>query len=309
MKYKNYVGDLLVSELGFGGWPLGNTSRGKKMTDEAGVKLVQNAIDLGINFFDTAPNYASSQSEIIIGEATKDIRDKVVINTKFGHHMDDVQDFSSNKIRPSLMSSLQRLQTTYVDSLILHNPPREILLGQTDHFRILETLKSEGLVLGYGVSIDTKEELELTLKHLNVEVIELLFNVFFQDTKVYFDEIKKRGIRLIIKVPLDSGWLTGKYNKTMQFDGIKSRWSDEVKLRRHNFVEKIKSNIENSNLVDLALGFIWSFDAVTTIIPGIRTNKQLLELISATNYKISDIDKVFLEYIYDQLIKDDPLPW
>lgn len=309
MKYKQYVRDSLISELGFGGWPLGNISNGERMTDEVGVALVLNAIDLGINFFDTAPNYAYGQSEIIIGKATKHIRSKVVINTKFGHHVNDVQDFDSNKIRPSLMGSLQRLQTNYVDSLILHNPSKEILEGRSDHFKILKDLKSEGLILGYGVSIDTKEELELTLKNLNVDVIELLFNIFFQDSKVYFDEIKKRGIRLIIKVPLDSGWLTGKYTKAMKFDGIKSRWSDEVKLRRHNYVEQIKSYTSKSNLVDLALNFIWSFDAVTTIIPGIRTKDQLIEHLNATNYKISSKDKVFLENIYDRLIKNNPLPW
>lgn len=163
MKYKKYVRDSLISELGFGGWPLGNTSRGERMSDEAGIDLVLNAINLGINFFDTAPNYALGQSEIIIGKAIKDIRNQVVINTKFGHHVNDIQDFEIQLIKPSLMGSLQRLQTHYVDSLILHNPPKEILMGQKNHFNVLKELKSEGIILGYGVSIDTKEELDLLI--------------------------------------------------------------------------------------------------------------------------------------------------
>ena len=100
------IGDKKVNKLGFGAWPLGNVSGKETMTTDAGIHLVKKAIEAGINFFDTAPNYAFGRSEVILGEAIKGGRDEVIINTKFGHHANDQQDFDSNLIEPSLLGSL-----------------------------------------------------------------------------------------------------------------------------------------------------------------------------------------------------------
>lgn len=309
MKLNTYVGNTKISQLGFGAWPLGNKSRGIQMTEADGVLLVKEAIRYGINFFDTAPNYALGVSESILGKAIDGIRDKVIINTKFGHHVNDQIDFSSSLIKESLMGSLKRLNTNYVDTLMLHNPPLEVLQGKTDHFIVLDSLKKEGYIKGYGVSIDSKLELETTLKHLKVDCIELLFNIFFQETKSLFDEIKNRGIALVIKVPLDSGWLTGSYHKEMVFEGIKSRWTKEDKARRDLYVKEIQKHTGMSSVTKLALSFIWSFDAVSTVIPGVRTIEQLNEHLKAIHYKINPQDKMFLEQLYEDKIKPNPLTW
>lgn len=309
MKYNLYLKNTRVSQLGFGAWPLGNESRGIRMSEDYGVTLVKKAIQSGINFFDTAPNYSLGLSESILGIAIKDMRDKVIINTKFGHHVDDQIDFSSSRIKESLLGSLNRLNTNYIDTLMLHNPPFEVLEGKTDHFVILDNLKKEGYIKGYGVSIDSKLELETTLKHLKVDCIELLFNIFFQETKSLFDEVKRRGIALVIKVPLDSGWLTGSYHKDMVFDGVKSRWTDVVKNRRDAYVKEIQNKTGRKTITEVALSFIWSFNAVATIIPGVRSLEQLEEHLNAVNYKINDQDKSFLESLYDEKIKPNPLPW
>jgi len=298
-----------VSRLGFGGWPLGNEAHGHRMDEAEGVALVRQAFDSGVNFFDTSPNYASGQSESILGFALHDVRDKVVINTKFGHKADGTSDFDPGHIRASVMESLKRLRTDHLDSVILHNPPMEILKGETAHPDAFKALKDEGLIKGYGVSIDTRTELETVLNTLDVDVIELLFNVYSQQSRDLLDEVKARGIALIIKVPLDSGWLTGKYDRNTAFDGIRSRWTAGDILRRDMLTTQLKAITGSENLVPHAMGFLWSFDAVTTVIPGIRTPDQLIAHLNAER-RVFDrrLKDAFINF-HDTVIASDPLPW
>jgi len=310
MQTKPYINQKSVSTLGFGAWPLGNTAHGKTMTQEEGIALVKTAYENGINFFDTAPNYANGMSETIIGKALEEVREKVVINTKFGHHANGDIDFSIEALEPAIHSSLKRLKTNYLDSLILHNAPIEILSGETAHFDVLNRFKKEGLIQGMGVSVDTKEELDIVLKRDDIDVIELLFNIFAQSTREYFKIIKEKNIKLIIKVPLDSGWLTEKYTKTSTFTDIKSRWSETDKIRRDTLVKKLRFMVGSQDpLTRYALGFIWSYDAVTTVIPGIRTLSQLHDHLASWHYPFPKTLKPKLEAFYDKTLKDNPLPW
>ncbi len=302
-------GKKAISRLGFGAWPLGNTAHGQTMSETEGISLVRAAYDAGVTFYDTAPNYANGRSETILGHALKGIRDHVVINTKFGHHSDGSIDFNETRLRASVEGSLTRLQTSYMDSVILHNPDQAILEGKTGHFDELARLKTAGRILGYGVSIDSPAELKLALRRDDIEVIELLFNVFSQAPRTMFEEVKKRNISLIIKVPLDSGWLTGKYHKDMTFTDIRSRWTQHDKCRRHNLVEKMKTLTQDDALVKYALGFIWSYDAITTVIPGIRTSHQLKEHLHAEAFPFPCELKQALETFYETDIKPAPLPW
>ncbi len=309
MEKKRYIGNTKVSRLGFGAWPLGNTAHGKTMSIEEGVALVEEAVKQGVNFFDTAPNYALGRSEIILGKALKNHRNKVVINSKFGHHPDDSIDFNENRIESSINGSLKRLQTDYLDSVILHNPDYDILMGRTGHFTILERLKEKGIIKGYGVSIDTRGELETVLNNQSVDVIELYFNVFAQVTRDLLDTVKQKGIALIIKVPLDSGWLTGKYTNKSSFSDIRSRWTKEDLNRRYILVNKLKDFLSAEKLTQYAMQFLWSYDAITTVIPGIRTIEQLHEHVSYANEKLNKDLQKKLETFYDCFIANDPLRW
>ena len=310
MDKKPYLkGKKQVSKLGFGAWPLGNTAHGKTMSIEEGVALVHKALEKEINFFDTAPNYALGRSETILGKALEGRRENVVINSKFGHHADGEINFDEVLIRPSIKESLKRLKTHYLDSVILHNPAPDVLAGKTNHYKTLQALKTEGIIHGYGVSIDTVEELEIALAQNHLDVIELLFNVFSQSTRHLLDRIQAQGIALIIKVPLDSGWLGGRYHKDSIFTDIRSRWSASDRLRRHVLVENLKELTSDQALPKYALGFIWSYEAVTTIIPGIRSIEQLNEHIAASQWYFPDQLKAQFEVFYDRHIKDNPLPW
>ncbi len=301
--------NVMVSRIGFGAWPLGNTAHGKTMSEETGIALVNAALEGGVNFFDTAPNYAHGRSETILGKALGDKRNDVVINTKFGHHPDGTIDFNAEKIEPSIRGSLKRLQTDHLDSVLLHNPDPSILKGETAHFDILSGLKAKGIIKAYGVSVDTPEELSLALKRDDIEVIELLFNIFSQSTREHFDRIKAKRIALIIKVPLDSGWLSGKYHKDMVFTDIRSRWTKDDLERRHALCDKLKKLVGSDRLTPYAINFILSFDAVTTVIPGIRTTEQLSEHLRSIEQPLDAALKEKLMRFYDDEIDGNPLPW
>ena len=157
MNYKNYTKKRIkISELGFGAWQLGIDSGWSSVSEKESEYMINTALDIGINFFDTAPNYGNGTSETRLGKVLKNVdRSKIVINTKFGRLDNGIVDFDSKHIVKSIESSLRRLKTDYVDSVIIHSPPIEILDGnQNDHYEILEKLQDDGKIIEYGASID-----------------------------------------------------------------------------------------------------------------------------------------------------------
>lgn len=120
------------------------------------MQIVYKSLEAGCNFFDTAPGYGGGVSETILGKALKAAkRDEIVICTKSGYSADGVEDFSTAAIRPILETSLRRLQTDYVDILLLHNPVRDLMDGRVaTQYKELERLKQEGKIRAYGVSLD-----------------------------------------------------------------------------------------------------------------------------------------------------------
>lgn len=183
-----------------------------------------------------------------------------------------------------------------------------MLYGSHPIYEELKRLKKLGLINHYGVSIDTKEELDIVLNQNEVDVIELMFNIIHQSPKEWFQEIKKQGILLLIKVPFDSGWLTGKYTKDTVFTGIRSRWTEEVIKTRLAIVDKINKIVDN-NMVFASLQFILNFEAVTCVIPGVRNLKQLLSNIKASDYILSKEKHEEIEALYDNYIKNLHTPW
>jgi aryl-alcohol dehydrogenase-like predicted oxidoreductase len=296
-----------IHRLGFGAWQLNNPLWGS-MNEAEGIALVREAIDQGINFFDTAPGYGSGMSEIILGKAIHSKRELVVINTKLGHTADGRTDFSVESLDKQIQDSLKRIDTTYLDSVILHNPSRDILEGKTTHFQKLNQIKKTGLIRAYGVSIDTYDELVTVLNHNDIDVVEILFNVFFQGPAKAFELAKAKGVSLIAKVPLDSGWLTGKYDELATFTGIRDRWNQETIKRRGTLVSHLKAITKSDVLTPYAIGFILSFPEITAVIPGIKTPKQLHEFVTS-DFKITEEIKRQMIELYQTQIETDPLPW
>lgn len=298
-----------ISIIGFGAWQLRNPEFYGDQSLEDAVKLVQDAVKGGINIFDTAPGYGGGNSETTLGIALKPFRDKVFINTKFGHTADGRSDFSVKGLEESVQESLSRLQTNYLDGVILHNPGQELLYGTSDIYTRLQELKKEGVVRHYGVSIDTLEELDIILHQNKVDIIELMFNIIHQAPKALFDEVKNQGILLMIKVPLDSGWLTGKYTKDTVHTGIRARWTNEVIDTRLDIVDKVKTILNKDNIVQDSLRFVLAQDAVTCVIPGVRNEKQLESNIAAADEELEPKKVKELEDLYDNYIKEKNTPW
>ncbi len=313
MKYNKYLDRVPpVSEIGFGAWQLGTQTISREFSDQEATAIVRKAIESGVNFFDTAPNYGLGTSESRLGKALKDFdRSKIVINTKFGHTVTGELNYSPGHIRESLEGSLKRLDTEYVDSLIIHNPPFEMLDGnRNDHYEILEDLKREGKIRGYGASVDTFDEMMLVMETTQSGVIETFFNILHQDTARAFDRAIEKNVSLIGKIPLDSGWLSGKYHASSTFSDIRSRWSEEEIRTRSRLVDRIKEIIgHEADLSQLALAFCLSYDAITTIIPGNSSIAQLENNIAAGHLELSSDLKVELEEFYQNEVRHLKLPW
>ena len=313
MKYKKYIKDSInISEIGLGAWQLGQNSGWKSMTEIEAIKLVHKSLDLGINFFDTAPNYGHGTGEERLGKALKGKdRSKIVINTKFGHTHTGTLNFSSNYIRESLEGSLKRLQVDYVDSLIMHSPPSEYFDGnKNDHYEILDKLIDEGKIKAYGASLDTYEDMKLLMETTNSKVIEAFFNILHQDTLSGFEMAKKKEVGIIVKIPLDSGWLTGKYNAESKFDDIRARWSKENIKTRANLVNKVRTIVgREENLTQIAIAFCLAYDAVSTVIPGNVNIEQLTNNVKSTAISMQQNHIEKLENLYQSEIKELNLPW
>ena len=300
-----------VSEIGLGTWQLGNSDSWHGPSLQESKKIIARAFNKGCNFFDTAPNYGGGNSEKVLGEAINelDIREKVFLNSKFGHWPNGEENFDSDKIETSVDSSLERLNTNYLDSLILHNPASEILEGKTDHFEKLAELKEKGKIKNYGVSVDSSQEMITVMNNTDIQVIEVMFNLLYQEPKKAFKQAKEKGISIIVKVPLDSGWLTGKYDETSEFSGIRDRWTQEDKNLRSHLIRQIKNVIGPDDLIHQALKFILSFDEVTIIIPGAKNIEQLEHNLEASGKVLSHERKKALEELYDVYIKKEKYSW
>lgn len=313
MKYNRYIKDATpVSEIGLGAWQLGNNSGWQSMSKNEAIALVEKSLEYGINFFDTAPNYGRGSSEERLGKALKGIdRNKIVINTKFGHTDSGKTNFDSGYIRESLEGSLKRLQIDYVDSIIIHSPPIEYLDGtKNDHYEIFERLIEEGKIKAYGASLDTYESMQLLMNTTNSGVIEAFFNILHQDTAQAFDLAKKKGVGIIAKIPLDSGWLSGKYNAESTFQDIRRRWSKQDIQTRAHLVDKVKEIVHaEENLAQKAISFCLGYESVSTVIPGNINIAQLTSNVESINNPMSKEIIKKLEEFYLNEVKPLNLPW
>lgn len=313
MKYNHYTKNTpTVSEIGLGAWQLGVNSGWKSMSEKEAIDMVHRSIDLGLNFFDTAPNYGHGSSERRLGKALKGYdRSKIVINTKFGHTDTGDMNYEADYIRTSLEGSLKRLQVDYIDSIIIHNPPSKYLDGhQNPHYEILEQLVEEGKIKAYGASLDTYQEMKLFMDTTNCSVIEAFFNILFQDTARAFDLAQEKNVAIIAKIPLDSGWLSGKYHAASTFQDIRQRWSRKDIQTRAALVERVKTIIgEERNLPQTAIAFCLAYEAVSTVIPGNTTMAQLESNLASIENPVPKQLVKQLEKFYQEEVKELNLPW
>lgn len=310
MHYRPFgTSGLRVSVVGFGAWQLGNPMWGGP--DEAeSWRLVHAALDAGCNFFDTAPGYGGGASERLLGEALAGRREAAVVCTKFGHPAEGESDFSAASVRPALEASLRRLQTDRVEVLLLHNPPARLLEGTqaADLYAELEALKAEGKVRVFGASVDWAEELRGLSRSTPSGAAEVLFNAFHQEPRAAF--AAANGLGLVAKVPLDSGWLSGKYDEHSRFDGIRDRWTPEVIARRAALVRELRALLPPGlSLTHAALRFVMAHEAIATVIPGAKDRAQLGMNLAAASEPLAPEVVAAIRALWEREVAGNPLPW
>jgi aryl-alcohol dehydrogenase-like predicted oxidoreductase len=299
-----------VSEIGLGAWQLANPDWGINDRNEA-LRIIEKSLEAGCNFFDTAPGYGGGRSEQLLGEGLKSVRRDVIICTKFGHTAEGLTDFNTGAIRPSIEASLRRLKTDYLDIVLMHNPPREMMDSRVaSQYEEFEKLKTGGVIRAYGVSLDWREEVDLVVDTTQSKALEVFFNALYQQPLPSFQKAYENGVGIVVKVPLDSGWLAGRYRKGHNFNDIRKRWPPEVVARRSQLVENFATLLpEDTSMAHTALQFILAHPQVSTIIPGAKTVEQALDNFAAAEKQLGPEVVQSMYELWEREIMSDPLPW
>lgn len=290
---------LRVSEIGFGAWAIGGPSTlggqpiGWGETDDAtSLRALQTCLDLGINFIDTADVYGAGHSEELIGRAFKGQRDRVIIATKVGNRDTPergwFKDFSPQWVREAVEASLRRLQTDYIDLYQLHSPDRDFLYTP-EVFDVFEELKQAGKIRYYGVSVGPWQHGVSVIHTGRGDALQVLFNLLEREAATgLFPLAQEHNIGIIVRVPLASGFLTGKFTPQTRFppnDHRSIKYPPEKLRETVARVERIKAVAERLHrpLVQVALQYVLSYPAVSTVIAGAKTPEQVRQNAAASD--------------------------
>jgi len=294
--------ELMVSEVGIGTWSfggptlLGNVPIGwGDVDDNDSIKTLQTCIDNGVNLVDTADNYGMGHSEEIVGKTIKGYRDKVILVSKGGNCEDEngnwIQRWDADYIRQAVENSLTRLQTDYLDLYLIHtpNPERGKFEFRAETFAIFEELKKEGKILHYGYSANNSEDALKVIETGFCDVIQIVYNLLDRSPEEkLFPAAVKNDIGIMARVPLASGFLSGKFNRNTRFEANDHRVRlpiEEIEARVER-VDKLKdfADIRGQSLAQFALRFCLTHDAVSTVIPGAKNPEQAMKNITASDY-------------------------
>jgi aryl-alcohol dehydrogenase-like predicted oxidoreductase len=291
MKYRTF-GRLgwQVSEIGFGGWAIGGRAWGKQ-DDNASVRALHQALDLGCNFIDTAQGYGDGHSEQIIGRVLKERKsERVYVATKIPpspgkwspEHWECIADRLSEKyLRKQVEVSLKNLQTDCLDLLQIHTWTRAWNRNPMA-LEVLRQLQKEGKVRGIGISTPEQDQNSLIdlMRGGWLDAVQVIYNIFEQEPAAEFlPAALEQHVGVIVRVAFDEGSLTGKFTEETQFapDEFRSSYFAGDRLARTvRRVEKIQKVIGSAepDVATAALKFALKPKAVSTVIPGMRNVHQ-----------------------------------
>lgn len=279
-------GTVPVSEIGLGCWQLGGGDWGPVSDDEAFATL-RGAVDSGVSFLDTADVYGGGRSETVIGKFLKTTGDRPLVATKLGRAKppQGVPSFSPEALRAATEASLQRLGMDALDLTQLHCLPAEDL-RRGEVFDTLRALQSEGKIVRFGASVESMEEAHLCLAQPGIASLQIIFNIFRQKPiTTLFDDAKAKGVALVVRLPLASGLLSGKYTHETRFaasdhrtynrDGAAFNVGETFAGLPFETGVRIAGQIkplvpDGMTMAQMALRWCLDFDAVTTLIPGAK---------------------------------------
>jgi aryl-alcohol dehydrogenase-like predicted oxidoreductase len=297
--------NLLVSEIGFGAWAI--SGRGYGPTDDKeSIRALHKALDLGINFIDTADIYGDGHSEELIGRVLKERGDKeTIIATKFGWDFYRDGGIKSNLKRNylsfALEKSLKRLERDWIDIYQIHNSKPDDI-ERDSVYETLDELKKQGKIRFYGVSAFYIEDGISAVKTGKPGTIQVIYNILDQEAEErLFLLVLENDLGIIAREPLASGLLTGKYYENSRFPKTDHRrgWSREFLEDEARKVGKLKFlEREDQTLIQAALRFSLSHKAVSVVIPGAKTVRQVEENIGAAEAELSHDDLKRIRKLY-----------
>jgi aryl-alcohol dehydrogenase-like predicted oxidoreductase len=320
MKYRQLgKTNLKISEISLGTWQVGG-KWGSGFNDKKAENIINTAIDKGVNFIDTADVYEGGLSEKAVGRVVRSRSEKIYVASKCGRQINPHvnEGYQPDVLQKFVEDSLKRTGLETLDLIQLHCPPTEVYY-RPEIFERFEKLKDQGKIRNLGVSVEKVEEGLKAIEYPNVSTVQIIFNVFRQRPKeLFFKVAAKKDIGIIVRVPLASGLLTGKFDSSTQFEAGDHRnfnRDGEAFDRGETFaginfeqglkaVDELKSLFpEQKNLAPLALQWILQFREVSCIIPGasstdhVKSNLSVYDLPPLSTEKIEKMNEIYEKYI------------
>ncbi len=308
-----------VSEVSFGCWAIGGTWG--QVDDSESLASLHRALDLGVNFFDTADVYGDGHSEQLLARLRKETKADFHIATKAGRRLDPhvAGGYNRANLTAFVERSLKNLQMESLDLLQLHCPPTEVYY-MPEVFGVLDDLVQAGKLKFYGVSVEKVEEALKAIEYPNVQSVQIIFNMFRQrPAGLFFEQAQKHKVGILARVPLSSGMLSGKFSRNSQFaadDHRKFNRNGESFDKGETFsgidfetglqaVEALRPLVSSGmNMAQMALRWILMHPAVTCTIPGARHVAQVEENAAASDMApLSAETMKAIQDIYSQRIR------
>jgi len=320
MKYRQLPGtDLQLSEIGFGVWTVATNWWGN-IPEEQRAELLENALELGVNFFDTADTYGEGYGEEILAKVLGYRRHEMVIATKFGYdfydkttpregHQERPQKFDPEFVRFACEQSLRRLRTDYIDIYQLHNPKMDAVEND-ELFETLDELQREGKIRRYGAALGPDigwfEEGELVMKERQVRSVQIIYSILEQDpAKAFFPIAQDQQVGLLSRVPHASEALTGRYTEAPTFAEGDHRshrrveWLREA-LRKVEQVKFLAGEDTGRTLSQAAIKFCLYQPTIVTVLPNFTNLEELRDYTGAVDAPdLTDREQSLLDELWE----------
>ena len=308
-----------VSEVSFGAWAIGGSWGA--VDDRESIAALHKALDLGVNFIDTADVYGDGHSECLIAGVLKERGEKVIVATKAGRRLEPhtADGYTAANLTRFVERSLRNLDTDCLDLVQLHCPPTEVYY-RPEVFDAMDDLVRAGKVRYYGVSVEKVEEALKAIEYPNVQTVQIIFNMFrHRPAELFFAQAQQRKVGVLARVPLASGLLTGKMTPQSAFapDDHRTfnRYGESFDMGETfsgvdfstglEAVEELRPLVPpGATMAQFALRWILMFDAVSCVIPGARRPAQAEDNIRASELPpLSDETMARVRAIYDTHIR------
>lgn len=310
-----------ASEISLGTWQLGS-KWGEIFNEKVALDTLESAYDNGVNLIDTADIYQDGMSENIIGKFLKTKKDKIFVVTKCGRKLNPhiASAYNEKNITGFIHDSIRNMNVDKLDMVLLHCPPSEVYHNE-ELFSCLDKLRKQGDISHYGVSVERVDE-ALTALNYNISAIEIIFNMFrLKPSENLFAKAKERNVGIIVRVPLASGLLTGKYTESTIFSDKDHRSYN----RNGDFFDKgetfsgvnfnigieaareLKRLLATEDLASRALRYILMYPEVSTVIPGasspeqIEANARASELPAFSDGEMDIVKQIYNKYIREKI--------